>query len=343
MKLLLLLVAVGMATAYKAPPKDYNYFDDYFGEEFVNFHNSRKDVSWKATTENFRNLRPQDKLAYVKRMCGVIPRPSGVEKLPVKDIQVGDIPDTFDARTAWPNCPSVKEVRDQGACGSCWAFGCVEAATDRMCIQSQGKMNVHFSAEDLVSCCGFSCGNGCDGGFLEGAWNYLKRDGIVTGGPYNSKQGCQPYQIKACDHHVVGHLAPCQGDGPTPRCEKKCISNYNNTYKADKHHASSSYAVEGVEKIQTEIMTNGPVEAAFTVYADFPTYKSGVYQHMSGAPLGGHAIKILGWGTEDSKPYWLVANSWNPDWGDNGFFKILRGSDECGIESNIVAGMMKLQ
>ncbi|KAH3896885.1 hypothetical protein DPMN_021069 [Dreissena polymorpha] len=88
-------------------------------------------------------------------------------------------------------------------------------------------------------------------------------------------------------------------------------------------------------------MTNGPVEAAFTVYADFPTYKSGVYQHKSGQMLGGHAIKILGWGTEDSTPYWLVANSWNEDWGDQGFFKILRGSDECGIESNIVAGMMK--
>lgn len=69
---------------------------------------------------------------------------------------------------------------------------------------------------------------------------------------------------------------------------------------------------------------------------------TGVYQHKSGAPLGGHAIKLLGWGTEDGTPYWLVANSWNPDWGDQGFFKILRGRDECGIESNIVAGMMKV-
>jgi cathepsin B len=62
----------------------------------------------------------------------------------------------------------------------------------------------------------------------------------------------------------------------------------------------------------------------------------------SGSALGGHAIKILGWGVENSTPYWLVANSWNQDWGDNGFFKILRGKDECGIESGIVAGAPKL-
>ena len=90
---------------------------------------------------------------------------------------------------------------------------------------------------------------------------------------------------------------------------------------------------------QAELMKNGPVEAAFTVYADFPNYKSGVYQHVSGTALGGHAIRILGWGVEKGTPYWLVANSWNYDWGDNGTFKILRGQDHCGIESGVVAGI----
>ena len=69
---------------------------------------------------------------------------------------------------------------------------------------------------------------------------------------------------------------------------------------------------------------------------------SGVYQHKTGGFLGGHAVKILGWGTESGKDYWLVANSWNPSWGDKGFFKILRGHNECGIEGEIVAGMAKL-
>ena len=43
---------------------------------------------------------------------------------------------------------------------------------------------------------------------------------------------------------------------------------------------------------------------------------TGVYQHVSGAPLGGHAVRLLGWGVEEGTPYWLVANSWNYDWGD---------------------------
>merc|ERR1712203_242234 len=79
----------------------------------------------------------------------------------------------------------------------------------------------------------------------------------------------------------------------------------------------------------------------FTVYEDFPNYKSGVYQHVIGKPLGGHAVRILGWGEEAGIPYWLVANSWNYDWGDHGTFKILRGENHCGIESQVVAGIPK--
>ena len=61
------------------------------------------------------------------------------------------------------------------------------------------------------------------------------------------------------------------------------------------------------------------------VCASQQTYKSGVYQHKTGQFLGGHAVKIIGWGVLSGTKYWLVANSWNPTWGDHGFFKILRG------------------
>lgn len=89
-------------------------------------------------------------------------------------------------------------------------------------------------------------------------------------------------------------------------------------------------------------MTNGPVEATFTVYADFYQYTSGVYIHKTGQALGGHAIKIIGWGvTSTNTPYWIVANSWNVQWGMNGFFQILRGVNECGIEQGVVAGIPK--
>lgn len=71
---------------------------------------------------------------------------------------------------------------------------------------------------------------------------------------------------------------------------------------------------------------------------------TGVYTRKSRKCIYGHAVKIIGWGTEKGVDYWLVANSWNTNWGDDGFFKIRRGTDECGIESTlIVAGVPKVK
>jgi len=307
-------------------------------DEFINEINS-KQATWKAGRNFGKNL-PLDSLY---QMMGSLPK-TGMNRLPLKDAlseTAQDIPDNFDAREQWPNCPTIGEIRDQASCGSCWAFGAVEAMSDRICIHSDGKVKAHLSAENLVSCCR-SCGFGCNGGYEDAAWSYWVKTGIVTGGNYNSSEGCQPYSIAACEHHVDGDRPPC-GDEPTPKCQKTCsVSNYPVEYQEDLYFGESAYGVSSnVEKIQREIMTNGPVEAALTVYADFVNYKSGVYQHVSGKALGGHAIKMLGWGVEDGTPYWLIANSWNSDWGDKGYFKILRGRNHCGIESQITAGLPK--
>jgi len=92
------------------------------------------------------------------------------------------------------------------------------------------------------------------------------------------------------------------------------------------------------KKIMTEIYTKGSVEVAFSVYEDFLNYKSGIYQHVTGGILGGHAVKMIGWGVENGTKYWTVINSWNEGWGEEGQFRILRGKNHCGIESQIVAG-----
>jgi len=278
---------------------------------------------------------------FAKRMCGVLP---GGPKLTVKDHYVKDpdaLPTAFDSRTQWGSiCASLSEIRDQGDCGSCWAFGAVEAMTDRTCIKSNGQLTPELSAEDVLSCCG-SCGMGCAGGFPGSAWQWWTGQGVVTGGLYDSHLGCYPYQVAACDHHAKGMYPPCgQNEVPTPPCVKKCETGYNMTYTADKQKGKTAYSVSSnVASIQTEIMTNGPVEASYTVYMDFVSYKSGVYVHKTGAALGGHAVKILGWGVLNNVPYWTVANSWNTDWGAQGYFLIKRGVNECGIESGIVAGL----
>lgn len=92
-----------------------------------------------------------------------------------------------------------------------------------------------------------------------------------------------------------------------------------------------------------ELYENGPLEASFEVYGDFLSYKSGVYQYISGVLLGGHAVRLIGWGSENGTPYWLLVNSWNTEWGENGLFRILRGYNECGIESLVVGGLADLR
>lgn len=302
--------------------------------ELVNYIN-KLNTTWKAG-HNFRNAD----MSYVKTLCGTFLHGP---KLPERFEFAADLvlPDSFDSRQQWPNCPTISEIRDQGSCGSCWAFGAVEAMSDRVCVHTNGKVNVEISAEDLLSCCGFECGMGCNGGYPSGAWRYWTEKGLVSGGLYDSHVGCRPYSIPPCEHHMNGTRPPCTGEGgDTPECIRRCEAGYSPSYQKDKHYGMSSYGVPGNEKeIMSEIYKNGPVEGAFTVYSDFLMYKSGVYQHVSGEAVGGHAIRILGWGVDNGTPYWLVANSWNTDWGENGLFRILRGQDHCGIESEVVAGI----
>lgn len=282
----------------------------------------------------------------IKKLLGTLLDTPDWLKLPQKDFSSysnAALPVEFDPRTAWPNCESIREIRDQSNCGSCWAFGAVTAMSDRICIASNQTRQDRISAEDLLSCCGFRCGMGCNGGFPSGAWSYWVSYGLVTGDVYGDKTWCKPYSLKPCDHHVTGKYDPCEGDASTPSCESQCQTGYSATYDKDLRFGATSYSVDANEQaIMTEIFNHGPVEAAFTVYNDFLTYKSGVYSHVTGSSLGGHAIRILGWGVENGTPYWLVANSWNEDWGDKGTFKIKRGTNECGIEGQVVAGLPKL-
>ena len=196
----------------------------------------------------------------------------------------------------------------------------------------------------------------CNGGYLTMAWDWWAVEGLVTGGLYGSHSGCEPYTIATCEHHMKGPYPACGNAVSTPHCTKKCEEGYSKEYDDDKHHGHLGHHVSSnPDAIMTEIMTNGPVEGAFSVYADFLTYKSGkslktcthtqrhthahththththtphngqterhalniyfyslnvvvvgVYQHTTGDMLGGHAIRILGWGVENGTPYWYT-------------------------------------
>ena len=88
------------------------------------------------------------------------------------------------------------------------------------------------------------------------------------------------------------------------------------------------------------LVTRGPIAVSFEVYPDFQHYKSGVYHHESELfdgfnpwEITNHVVLVVGYGSDDGQDYWIVKNSWGSSWGEDGFFRIRRGNDECGIES----------
>ena len=90
-----------------------------------------------------------------------------------------------------------------------------------------------------------------------------------------------------------------------------------------------------------EIESAGPVTAFMDLYDDFQGHNlSEVYSHSPGAiNKGAHSVKLIGWGEENGINYWLAANSWGRYWGVNGTFRIKRGVNESGIESQVMAGL----
>lgn len=340
MKLLSVLAATGIAaSAHGASEK----------QAFMNFEDVVSIVNAANTT--WRAAAPTDRfgdMSDAKVLCGTWQKGHPLYKrLPEKPEEMNlamiDLPTDFDARSNWKDCTVISKVRDQSSCGSCWAFGSTEAFEDRRCIAT--KEDIEFSSQDTAACCkGFACGlsMGCNGGQPSAALQWMTTKGVVTGGDYydiGSGKTCLPYSLKPCAHHVppTSKYPKCpSSEYPTPSCSQSCSeSKYGTDYSSDKKKGGNAYSVSGVEKIKQELMTNGPLAVAFTVYEDFVAYKSGVYKHTTGQALGGHAVEMIGWGVEDGEDYWLVKNSWNEQWGDGGFFKIAH--NECGIEDDVTA------
>jgi len=262
----------------------------------------------------------------------------------LRDVQ---IPDSFDSATNWPQCAkTIGDIRDQSNCGCCWAFAAAEAASDRMCIASNATLEVPLSAEDVCFC---ASDDGCGGGDINTPWDHVQKVGAVSGGQYHGtgpfgKGMCADFSLPHCHHHGPQKDDPYPAEGApgcpsqtSPQCPSKCDAEAeapHDDFASDKYNFDGEVqSASGVTEIKQMIMAGGPVETAFTVYGDFENYDSGIYHHVTGGFSGGHAVKIVGWGVENDVKYWKVANSWNPHWGEKGYFRIREG--EGGIDDMV--------
>jgi len=258
-----------------------------------------------------------------------------------------DIPESFDSEANWPHCAkTIGDIRDQSNCGCCWAFGAAEAASDRMCISSNATLMLPLSAQDVCFC---ASEDGCGGGDISSPWDHIKSHGVVTGGQYKGTGPfgagmCADFSMPHCHHHGPQKNDPFPAEGkpgcPTQtsaQCPKTCDAGAtapHNDFASDKYTFDGQVeSASGPTEIKKMIMSGGPVETAFTVYADFENYDSGIYHHVTGKMAGGHAVKIVGWGVDSGTKYWKVANSWNPYWAEKGYFRIKEG--EGGIDDRV--------
>jgi len=229
---------------------------------------------------------------------------------------VRDIPAEFDARTQWASCAGViGHIMNQNPCSCCWAMSSSAVLSDRMCIEHNST--VILSPQYMVYCGKETYGCQFETTLIP-VWDQLVNQGTVSDDcvPFTARNGVCPSTCR-------------NGTDITPDMFVNAKS-YSFPWDMDPQ--------KRVQIIQTEIMEHGSVQATFQVFSDFVNYDSGVYHRTkAGTRVGGHAVRIIGWGTEDNVDYWLVANSWSEAWGIGGFFKIQRGNNECNIEEIVVA------
>ncbi|KAM4835094.1 tubulointerstitial nephritis antigen [Thomomys bottae] len=255
-----------------------------------------------------------------------------------------DLPEIFISSYKWPGW--THGPLDQKNCAASWAFSTASVAADRIAIHSQGQYTANLSPQNLISCCSKSR-HGCRSGSIDRAWWFLRKRGLVS-------HACYP--LLKDQHAGAGACAMAsREDGRGKRrATRPCpnpIEKSNRIFQCSPAYRVSSNETE----IMREIMQNGPVQAVMQVQEDFFHYKSGIYRHVGSSweepekygKLRAHAVKLTGWGTErgargKKEKFWIAANSWGKSWGEDGYFRILRGVNESDIEKLIIAAWGQL-
>ena len=223
-----------------------------------------------------------------------LPKDLNAEKAKLKSLAPeklyqGELPAKFDWRDK-----GLTPIRDQGNCGSCWAFSLTATLADNIKLRGLGDLNL---AEQLLVSCDDE-NSGCGGGWL--GFHYFKKNGstLEENFPYTaSNQRCKavPFIHKIQDWKYI----------------------------------QSEDGIPAIETLKRVIYTWGPVTVAVSASGDFMNYDSGIYNGNSSGSIN-HAVNLVGWDDTAAVKHWVMRNSWGTGWGDNGWMKIAYGAKKIG-------------
>ena len=288
--------------------KEYQTFEEFenrfeiFRTNLYNIfkHNENSTHTFKMGINQFADLTPEE--FRETRLNGFLKKPKKLFRTDSQCISFTGtnktLPDTVDWRSK-----AVTPVKDQGQCGSCWAFSSTGAMEGAWAI-AKGQL-VSLSEQQLMDCSRNLGNQGCEGGDMDPSFQYIiQSGGICAESEYKYKEA-DSTKCKKCT--VVAKFSKCADVAPNNQLALK------------------------------EAVSNGPVSVAIEADTSvFQFYSSGVLTDKSCGTNLDHGVLAVGYGEENGNKYWLVKNSWSDTWGDEGYVKIGRSesnSDQgiCGI------------
>lgn len=272
--------------------------------QWIEETNRRTDLTYTVEMNKFGDLHPREFAKLYNGATYTVPKATLLQTQIQEAISPVSQPDLGVSTLDWRTKGAVTAVKDQGQCGSCWSFSTTGALEGAHFLS--GKPLVALSEQNLMDCSTAYGNNGCDGGLMEYAYEYIiKNKGIDSEASY-------PYQAQ----------------------EGRCRFSAANVAATESSYKTIPAGSES--SLLAAVTQKGPVAVAIDAsHSSFQFYSSGVYYEpdCSSENLD-HGVLAVGFGTENGQDYWLVKNSWGASWGDQGYIKMARNKDNnCGIAS----------
>jgi C1A family cysteine protease len=312
----LVLLALKSVVAYGFRPAvvEFNTFIDRFGKNYspeeydlrfdifrsnlarIEEHN-RGNHSWTMDVNDFADLTSEEfRMRYLgfqnRRLDTSIPRLTDYSL--TRNIK--DLPKEVDWRTKGV----VNPVKNQGQCGSCWAFSAIGALESAWAVKT-GKL-YSLSEQQLVDCSGSYGNQGCNGGLMDDAFQYAEKNALCSEDDYSYTAKDGTCKASSCKGLVK-------------------VKSFVDVPSGDEN------------ALQVAVVKQPVAIALEADQSGFQFYSGGVFDGECGQNLD-HGVVLEGYGSEDGKDYWLVRNSWSSSWGDGGYIKLIRGRNQCGLANS---------